>query len=233
MVTNHEPDVEARSRAGIEPRRKRRSFRRKILWSVIVTVGIFVAVVAGVTIYFLIREHQSPSGRVFVNTSQGKVELHVPDTMATPPTPPVAAVIPDAPSPPTTIDIPSIGLHAGVYLMTSMAPKTRAVGWLYGTAMPGTTGNMVFYGARAGPAAVFDHLDQIHKGDEIAIGTGAITYVYRAESEREVDASNTDVMLPTSNSTLTLITDAGAWDPSIRGYTRRLVVQATYESAKP
>lgn len=233
MVAHQEPETGVEL-APIEiQHRKRRSLKRKILYAVISVVGVVVLLVAGVITYFVVREHRSPSGKVFVSSTQGKIELHVPETMSNPPTAAAAGVIPDAPSPPTSLDIPSIGVHAQVYLMTSDPPKTKTVGWLYGTAMPGTAGNMVFYGARAGTAAVFDHLDQIHRGDEITVGTGAATYIYRATSAREVDAKDTDVLLPTADPELTLITDAGEWDESLGGYTKRLVIQATYASVKP
>ncbi len=213
-------------------RRTRRSIKRKILYGFITLVVVAIVLVASVIGFFVVREHRSPSGKVFVNTSQGKVELKVPDTMANPPTAVAAGSVPDAPSPPTTLDIPSIGVHAQVYLMTSDPPKTKAVGWLYGTAMPGTTGNMVFYGARDGATAVFDKVGQLQKGDKITVETGAATYVYRAISAHEVPANDTDILLPTSDAELTLITDAGEWDESIGGYTRRLVIKAVYESVK-
>ena len=198
-------------------------------------VGIVVAIVVivgSVIGFFVIREHQSPSGKVFVNSSQGKVELHVPNVMAVPPTAAATSVIPDAPSPPTAISIASIGLHADIYLMSTDAPKTKSVGWLYGTAMPGTPGNLVLYGARAGSTAVFDKLDQLQKGDEIAVSTGTVTYIYQAVSEREVSADDTDVMMPTSTATLTLITDAGEWDAGAGRYTKRLVIQAILSERK-
>ena len=213
-------------------RRTRRSWGRRILTTVGIMVGLVILLIASLVAYVAVQERRSPSGAVFVQTGHGKVELQLPQTVVAPPTPASASLVQAGPAPPTDLVVPRLGLHAQIYLMAQTPPKAAVVGWMYGSAMPGTAGNTVLYGARAGPYAVFDKLDTVNPGDEVTLAAGTVAYVYRVTSITEVAANDTSVLLPTPEPTVTLITDAGNWDPAAGHYTQRLVVRGRYISAR-
>lgn len=218
---------------GVDRRPRRR--RRKIAFGCLGIGGFIVLLVAGVVGFLLIREWRSPGGAVFVQTPKGRIQLQIPGVGNDPaPTAsPNQGFAKAGGLPPTGIDIARIGVRAKVYLMTEQPPKAPAVGWIFGTAMPGGVGNMVFYGARAGPYAVFQALDQLRPGDEITVTTGDYAFTYDVTSLEEVSADDTEVVLPTKDAEITLITDAGSWDQSAGRYTKRLVVHGRYVGAQP
>ena len=232
MITQHESDSGVTASPDTREVRKRRSWRRRLLYAFITLVLLGLVALLLVVGYFVVQEHRSPSGKVFVQTSQGKVELQVLQTVVAPPTAPAAGLNLDVAAPPTKLKIAGIGLDAPVFLMGSDVPKTAVVGWVYGSAMPGTAGNTVFYGARGGAAAVFEHLDQLKSGDDIVVGTGKVGYVYQVTAIGEVAANDTQPLLSTTSSVVTLITEAGQWDNATGSYTKRLIVRGTYVSAE-
>lgn len=211
---------------------KVRSRRRKVVLGCLGMGGVLLLVIIGVVSFTGLREWRSPSGKVFVENGDGRVELQMPMALAAPPAGSSVDLEGRSPQPPTDVDIPRIGVHAEVFMMTEQAPTFRAAGWLFGSAMPGTAGNVVLYGARSGDAAVFTNLDQLQPGDEVAVSVGDIDYVYRVTSSQEVDAARTDLLLPSEEPVVTLITDAGEWDSSAARYDRRLVVRGRYADAR-
>jgi len=232
VITQHEPDAGVLAPTDAPKVRTRRSWKRKLLYAFLSIVFLALVAIGGVIGYFVIQEHRSPSGKVFVHTQNGKVELNVVQTVVAPPTAAPTGLDLTNPTPPTEIKIGSIGLDTQTFLMGNDVPKTPVAGWLYGSAMPGTKGNTVFYGARAGAAAVFQKIDQLKSGDQIVVRGGKVGYVYQVVSIQEVAANDTQLLLPTDTSVVTLITDAGQWDDSLGGYTKRLVVRANYVTAK-
>lgn len=209
-----------------------RSRRRKVVLGCLGVGGALLLVIIGVVTFTALREWRSPSGKVFVENGEGRVELQIPTTLAAPPAGSSVDLTGRSPQPPTSVDIPKIGVHAEVFMMTKHAPNFQAAGWLFGSAMPGTGGNMVLYGARSGSAAVFTNLDQLQPGDEVAVSVGDIDYVYRVTSSEEVDAARTDLLLPIEEPVVTLITDAGEWDSAAARYERRLVIRGQYAEAR-
>lgn len=232
MITQHEADTGVLAPSDAPKPRTRRSLKRKLLYAFLILVLLALIVVGGIIGFFVVREHRSPSGKVFVETGNGKVELKVVQTAVPPPTAAPAGVDATHTTPPTEIKIPSIGLDSQTFLMNHDVPKTPVAGWLYGSAMPGTKGNTVFYGARAGAAAVFQKIDQLKSGDQIVVRGGKVGYVYQVTSVQEVAANDTQLLLPTDTPVVTLITDAGQWDDVLGGYTKRLVVRANYVTAQ-
>lgn len=209
-----------------------RSRRRKVVLGCLGVGGVLLLVIIGVVSFMGVREWRSPSGKVFVENGDGRVELQIPTTLAEPPAGSSADLTGRTPQPPTSVDIPRIGVHAEVFMMTKAAPRFQAAGWLFGSAMPGTAGNVVLYGARSGSAAVFSTLDQLQPGDEVTVSAGDINYVYRITSSEEVDAARTDLLLPVEEPVVTLITDSGQWDSSAARYDRRLIIRGRYAEAR-
>jgi sortase A len=75
-----------------------------------------------------------------------------------------------------------------------------------GTANPGEMGNVVIAGHRDIRGKVFYYLDKLKEGDEIFLYTGLGIYRYLVRGSTIVKPTRTDVMNPTDDARLTLIT---------------------------
>jgi LPXTG-site transpeptidase (sortase) family protein len=135
----------------------------------------------------------------------------------------------DVPLPPVGLEIPAIHVSVPVMLATSDSlPHVPYAGWLLRSAFPATAGNVVLLGHLDGDAAIFAQLDELVTGDEIHVLTDTQVHVYLVEWVTTVDAAEVEVLAPTDNAVVTLITCAGDWDRAHHAYTRRLVVRARY-----
>lgn len=101
------------------------------------------------------------------------------------------------------IEIPRIGVRGMVLEGTSDAALRRAIGHIEGTALPGHPGNIGLAGHRD---TFFLGLKGIKKGDTIRIRTLDGTYTYEVESIKIVTPKDVDVLDPTPQPTLTLVT---------------------------
>jgi LPXTG-site transpeptidase (sortase) family protein len=99
--------------------------------------------------------------------------------------------------------IPRIGLETMVVQGESARILHRAVGHLPETAMPGEPGNVALAGHRDG---FFRPLKDIHVGDAISLDTLDGEFVYRVESTEVVWPSDVQVLQPTAENSLTLVT---------------------------
>ncbi|MEX1023050.1 MAG: sortase [Dehalococcoidia bacterium] len=116
----------------------------------------------------------------------------------------------------TRVVIPSVGLDAlvspvglvfrGGELLYDV-PRMEA-GQYAGTAAPGEPGNTVIGGhvARRGASGVFQALPKVAAGDVVEVYRGDKVFRYFITEIRVVAADATDVMSPTQEATLTLIT---------------------------
>lgn len=135
--------------------------------------------------------------------------------------------------------IPAIGVDApivvlGVHPDGTMASPSgpNAVAWYTFSARPGEIGNVVLSGhldyINVG-AAVFWRLSELRPGDELQLVMEDDTLVrYVVESLNEYDETTApvqDIVGPTANESITLITCSGSFDPTNLHYNRRLVVR--------
>jgi LPXTG-site transpeptidase (sortase) family protein len=152
----------------------------------------------------------------------------------------VAPAEPTATSQVVRIEVPGLAIDAPVVSLGVLAdgvmesPHTPTdVGWYRFSARPGTTGNAVFAGhvdyANYGPA-VFYRLRELKFGDlvrvELADGS---SLAYSVVSTQVFDADNApvqEIVGPTPNETITLITCTGVFDRNVLEYNKRLVVKA-------
>jgi len=81
----------------------------------------------------------------------------------------------------------------------------RGVGQHIGSANPGETGNLVLTGHNDIYGEVFRRLDQLRPGNEIVVFTATSSYVYLVTETMIVAPNYVQVMDPTPDATLTLI----------------------------
>jgi sortase A len=122
------------------------------------------------------------------------------------------AVLPVAPKdPPTTapggligrIEIPRLSLSTVVVEGIDKPALRRAVGHIPGTALPGQAGNVGIAGHRD---TFFRSLKDIHVHDVIVLTTRWGEFRYRVVSSRVVGPREVEVLDPTSDEVLTLVT---------------------------
>jgi len=101
------------------------------------------------------------------------------------------------------MDIPRIGLKTIVAQGDSSKVLRRAVGHLRETPLPGEPGNVALAGHRDG---FFRPLRNIRLGDAISLNTLDGEFVYQVESTEVVLPSDVQVLQPSHENTLTLVT---------------------------
>ena len=116
----------------------------------------------------------------------------------------------------------------------------NVVSWYKETARLGESNNMViaahvnWWNVPEGP---FFHLQGLVEGDRVEItGEDGMTYVYEVQwvrQESNLEAPNPEVIGPTGEQSLTMITCGGEWDPSISEYNERTVARAVQVEVIP
>ncbi len=101
------------------------------------------------------------------------------------------------------IDIPRLDLSVIVFEGTSDDTLARGVGHLRGTAAPGQLGNLVLAAHRD---TYFRSLRDIRQGDRITVKAPDGDYQYSVDSTAIVQPTQTEVLRPSDDATLTLIT---------------------------
>jgi len=142
-------------------------------------------------------------------------------------------------APVVRIEIPALGVEAPVVSLGVLeggvmeSPHTPTdVGWYRFSAQPGTVGNAVFAGhvdyINYGPA-VFYYLRDLEPGDVIRVmledGTAVAYEVVSSEVYDADTAPVQEIVGPTDNETITLITCTGVFDRTALDYDKRLVVK--------
>jgi LPXTG-site transpeptidase (sortase) family protein len=116
------------------------------------------------------------------------------------------------PALPTEIRIPKIKLDSRVREVTVRFDTWEwevadfMAGHHTGTANPGDTGNVVIAGHRDIRGSVFLNLDKLKKGDDIFVYSGRGIFHYIVRTTKVVKPTAIEVMAPTSDARLTLIT---------------------------
>ncbi len=140
---------------------------------------------------------------------------------------------------PVSITIQKIGVNATIETIEIVDGVMQdptgpwVVSWYKETARLGETGNIVMAGHLdywdVGPA-VFYNIAQLTEGDRIEItGEDGQTYVYEVDWVRNYDNANApiqEIVGPTDNESLTLITCGGPFDYVNGVYLQRTVVRA-------
>lgn len=109
------------------------------------------------------------------------------------------------PGQPTRIQIPAINVDAQIVPGDSWEQLKKGVGHHVGSANPGERGNLVLSAHNDVFGEIFRHLDQLKPGDEVIVYSGAQRYRYTIGEQRLVAPTQVEVMLPTNEPTVTLI----------------------------
>jgi LPXTG-site transpeptidase (sortase) family protein len=128
-------------------------------------------------------------------------------------------------------NIVQLGVDAQGYMEVPAEPLD--VGWYTFTSHPSFGGNAVFAGhvdsAKIGPA-IFWRLRQVAQGDEIEVAlSDGTTYGYKVISTNSfssADAPVQDIIGPTENPSITIITCDGVFNTRTHEYDKRLIVRA-------
>ncbi|HEX9596910.1 MAG TPA: class D sortase [Anaerolineales bacterium] len=103
------------------------------------------------------------------------------------------------------IEIETIGVSAPIVTGDDWEALKRGVGQHIGSADPGQNGNLVLTGHNDIYGEVFRYLEDLKPGDEIIIFTASRSYTYLVTETLIVEPDFIEVLEPTPNATLTLI----------------------------
>ena len=126
-----------------------------------------------------------------------------------------------------TISIPSIELREVVVQDTTPELLQGAAGHLLDSPLPGSTGNSVILGRRITDGGAFRNLGELTTGAAITVVTPQGAFAYRVTQVVHVAPGDPDVIGPTADARLTLVT-SGSWFSS----RARLAVIAALQSPR-
>ena len=217
--------------------RKRRAAKRTVLrflpWALI-ALGLAIAAFAVISRLSVLSEQQ----RIVVQYRSAEQSPAV-SGQTTPQSSPVTelpdpdSVQPDSsedtePATLAVLTIPTIGLEVAMREGVGSYSLRYSVGHYPRSVMPGETGNCVILGHRNYTyGEFFNRLDELAAGDEITLERAGTAYTYTVTETFVVEPSDTYVLGPTDDATVTLITCT-----PIRVATHRLIVRATLQSAQ-
>jgi sortase (surface protein transpeptidase) len=154
---------------------------------------------------------------------------------------PLTVAAPLAPSTPTQIEIPAIGVNAPIMLVGQNADGSVQVpplgnhnlaAWYEGSVKPGQDGSSIILGhvdTYAGPS-VFYYLKNLRRGDTIDVvradGSTAVFSVIGVQEAAKSDFPTSDVYDNVAYPALRLITCGGPFDPARGSYLDNIVVYA-------
>lgn len=103
------------------------------------------------------------------------------------------------------IQIPAIQVDAPVVQGDGWEQLKKGVGQHVGTADPGKAGNVVLSAHNDIFGEIFRDLDQLNPGDELVLFTNQRSYTYTVVDSQVVEPTAVEVMQPTKQATVTLI----------------------------
>ncbi len=146
--------------------------------------------------------HTSPNSQNGAQPNEGEIPTHLLplyQSMAQIPIPT------PGPEQAIQIQIPTINVDAPVVQGDGWEELKKGVAQHPGSANPGLTGNIVLSAHNDVFGEIFRYLDQLQKGDEIIIYTANHAFTYIIYAVKIVSPTEVEVMAPTSNPTVTLI----------------------------
>jgi len=175
-----------------------------------------------VTAVVLPSGHVSPEISEVNQQNWGEIPAHLQDIARSYENLPIPTAGPEAV---INIQIPAIKVDSRVFQGDNWEQLRKGVGQHLGTPNPGQPGNLVMAGHNDIYDQVFKDLDRLKPGDTILLFTITHQYVYIVTGTQIVEPTQVEVMAPTNNSTVTLI--------SCYPYmvdNKRIVVKATLQN---
>jgi sortase A len=103
------------------------------------------------------------------------------------------------------IQIPALGIDAPIVQGDGWEQLKKGVGQHVGTANPGENGNVVLSAHNDIFGEIFRYLDRLKPGDEVIIYTNQQPFSFLVTDTQVVDPTQVEVMDPTTQPTVTLI----------------------------
>ena len=103
------------------------------------------------------------------------------------------------------VQVPAISVDAPVVQGDGWEQLKKGVGQYIGSPNPGENGNIVLSAHNDVFGEIFRDLDHLQSGDEVVLFTSQKTYTYVIDQTRIVEPTQVEVLAPTENATLTLI----------------------------
>jgi sortase A len=103
------------------------------------------------------------------------------------------------------IQIPAISVDAPIVMGDGEEQLKKGVGHHIGSPNPGQSGNMILSAHNDVFGEIFRDLDQLESGDEIIIYTQVRSYTYIVQQQQVVEPTQVEVMAPTTEAVITLI----------------------------
>lgn len=110
-----------------------------------------------------------------------------------------------SPEQPIRIQIPAIRIDAPIVQGDGWEQLKKGVGQQIGSPLPGKPGNLVLSAHNDVFGEIFRDLDKLKEGDIITIFTSQHTFSYQVKQTRVIEPSQVEVLAPTEDSTVTLI----------------------------
>ncbi len=121
------------------------------------------------------------------------------------------------------IQIPAIGVDAPVVQGDAWEQLKKGVGQMIGSPNPGQKGNLVLSAHNDVFGEIFRDLDKLQKGDEIIVYSSQRAYVYVVSQSQLVEPTRVEVMAPTREAVVTLISCY-----PYRVNTQRIIISAEF-----
>lgn len=118
----------------------------------------------------------------------------------------IGGALPPEGSAVAVLEIPALGLHQVVVVGTSAADLTNGPGLMPGSVLPGSPGNSVIAARRVTFGGPFGSIGSLRRDQRIVAVDGAGAFTYRITRVFTVGAGQRDVVVPTTDNRITLIT---------------------------
>jgi sortase A len=157
---------------------------------------------ASITAIVLPSGHTPPDPNLRTMPNEAEIPEHLRPLVASLGSLPVPT---PAPEHARQIQIPAINVNANIVQGDGWEQLKKGVGQHIGSANPGDKGNMVLAAHNDVFGEIFRYLDRLQPGDEVTIHTTQKSYTYIVTGTRIVDPLQVEVMAPTPDATVTLI----------------------------
>lgn len=201
-------------------------------------LGAFLAIGGGALLLVSPGHGSAPAARARAATAQAGAGVEPAAAPSPTATPADFALLRDAssvsrPDSPSRLVVPSISLDTKVTDVGVVVEDGKPMwdtaafvaGYHRGTALPGERGNLVISGHISSPVSkkgdVFRHLPEVRIGDRVEVWAGERRFTYEVAAVRVVSPTAIEVMDPTPQAVLTLIT---CYPDAV--YNQRLIVVA-------